>query len=69
VSAFAVFVNGRSISVERGATIADLIALVKLATHFVVVEHNGEPLLREEFSTTELLPGDTVEIAHMVGGG
>ena len=64
-----IVVNGRSTSVPRGATIKDLIAQLKLSSQIVVVEFNGEPLSREEFSTTDLGAGDTVEIAQMVGGG
>jgi sulfur carrier protein len=69
VSAVAVTVNGRSTSVQRGSTIAELVKQLGLVANVVVIEFNGEPLLREQFSTTELEPGDTVEIAHMVGGG
>ena len=64
-----VVVNGRSISVSRGATVNDLIAQLKLTSQTVVVEFNGQPLSREEFSTTGLSAGDAVEIAQMVGGG
>jgi len=69
VSTLVIVVNGRSTSVPRGATVRDLIAQLKLSTQIVVVEFNGEPLSREEFATTDLSAGDTVEIAQMVGGG
>jgi thiamine biosynthesis protein ThiS len=69
MSAVTVSVNGRSTSVQRGSTIAELVKQLGLMANAVVVEFNGEPLLREQFSTTDLEPGDAVEIAHMVGGG
>jgi thiamine biosynthesis protein ThiS len=69
VSAVAVIVNGRSTSVNRGSTVTDLVKQLGLVANAVVIEFNGEPLLREQFPTTELEPGDAVEIAHMVGGG
>ena len=69
MSAVAVIVNGRSTSVQRGSTIAELVRQLGLVANAVVVEFNGEPLLREQFTTTELEAGDAVEIAHMVGGG
>jgi thiamine biosynthesis protein ThiS len=69
MSAVAVTVNGRSTSVKRGSTIAELVTQLGLVAQAVVVEFNGEPLLREQFASTELEPGDAVEIAHMVGGG
>lgn len=64
-----VVVNGRTTSVERGSTVSDLIAELKLTSQMVVVEYNGVPLSRDEFSTTILGAGDAIEIAHMVGGG
>lgn len=64
-----VVVNGRSTNVDRGARVSDLIAQLNLTTQMVVVEYNGEPLSREEFSTTILGAGDAIEIAQMVGGG
>ena len=64
-----VVVNGRSTSVQRGSTVSDLISQLTLSTQMVVVEYNGDPLSREEFSSTVLGAGDAIEIAHMVGGG
>jgi sulfur carrier protein len=69
VNVLGVVVNGRSTSVERGSTVSDLIAQLKLTTQIVVVEYNGDPLSREEFSSTILGAGDAIEIAQMVGGG
>ena len=56
-------------SVKRGSHIADLIGQLHLTPQTVVIEYNGEPLLRELFAATELEPGDEIEVAHMVGGG
>ena len=69
MSSVTVTVNGRSTSVTRGSTIAGLVKQLGLVANAVVIEFNGEPLLREQFTTTDLEPGDSVEIAHMVGGG
>jgi sulfur carrier protein len=69
VNVLGVVVNGRSTSVLRGSTVSDLISQLKLAAQMVVVEYNGDPLSRDEFSTTILGAGDAIEIAHMVGGG
>ncbi len=69
MSAVSVTVNGKSTSVARGSTVAQLVKQLGLMPQTVVVEHNGEPLLREQFATVELESGDSVEIAHMVGGG
>ncbi|HEY7980752.1 MAG TPA: sulfur carrier protein ThiS [Candidatus Eremiobacteraceae bacterium] len=64
-----VVVNGRSTSVQRGSTVADLISQLTLSMQMVVVEYNGDPLSRDEFSSTVLGAGDAIEIAQMVGGG
>jgi sulfur carrier protein len=69
VNVLGIVVNGRSTSVERGSTVSDLIEQLKLTNQMVVVEYNGDPLSRDEFSTTVLGAGDAIEIAHMVGGG
>ena len=69
MSAVAVTVNGKPTSVKLGSTIADLVKQLGLFAQTVVVEFNGEPLLREQYGTTELEAGDSIEIAHMVGGG
>jgi sulfur carrier protein len=64
-----VSVNGRSTTVPHGATVSDLVALLKLAIKIVIVELNGAPLSRDEFPTTVLGAGDAIEIVQMVGGG
>jgi sulfur carrier protein len=69
VNVLGVVVNGRSTSVRRGSTVSDLISQLMLSTQMVVVEYNGDPLSREEFSSTVLGAGDAIEIAQMVGGG
>ena len=61
--------NGKQRTVVTGATIEDLLHELRLETDRVIVEHNGEPLRRELFGTTQLGPGDRLEIAQMVGGG
>jgi sulfur carrier protein len=69
VNVLGVVVNGRSTSVQRGSTVADLISQLTLSMQMVVVEYNGDPLSRDEFSSTVLGAGDAIEIAQMVGGG
>jgi sulfur carrier protein len=69
VNTVVVIVNGRSTTVMRGATVADLVAQLKLERQMIVIEFNGEPLSRDEFVTTGLGAGDAIEIVQMVGGG
>lgn len=65
----AVFVNGKTRSLQVGATVADLLASLNLVVAQVVVEYNGQPLERESIAATHAREGDRIEIAQMVGGG
>ena len=64
-----IFTNGKRRALEAGASVGDLLRSLGLDPLQVVVEHNGEPLARESFSTAALREGDRLEIAQMVGGG
>jgi sulfur carrier protein len=61
--------NGKARSAAPGTTVADLLAAASLEPLQVFIEYNGEPLERERFASTEIAPGDRIEIAQMVGGG
>jgi len=69
VSGIVVIANGKPRAAEDGASVADFLRGLDLASAQVVVEYNGEPLERERFDRTPLRPGDRIEIAQMVGGG
>ena len=62
-------VNGRDEELSAGATIAALIERHGLRTDWVVVERNGDPVLRARFGEVELTEGDRVEIVRAVAGG
>lgn len=61
--------NGKPKELSPGTTIQQFLVQAKLPAGQVVVEHNGEPRRREEYATTVLRSGDTLEVAQMVGGG
>jgi sulfur carrier protein len=61
--------NGKQRTVDDGETVSGLLERLGLVADRVVIEHNGEPLERDRFSQTRLRPGDSLEIAQMVGGG
>jgi thiamine biosynthesis protein ThiS len=61
--------NGKERAVSDSASIHDVLSQLRLSPERVVVEHNGKPLRRNLFAKTQLLPGDKLEIAQMVGGG
>lgn len=51
------------------STVAELLAKNDLDPKLVVVELNGSILPADEFATTRLRDGDTVEIVQFVAGG
>ncbi len=51
------------------ATISALIDELPLPAQAALVEHNGEPLRRDEWPTRPIAPGDQVEVIRIVAGG
>jgi thiamine biosynthesis protein ThiS len=61
--------NGETRTLEKGATVADLIAELNLADQRLAVEVNEELVPRSTFSGHHLKAGDKMEIVHAIGGG
>ncbi len=64
-----IFVNGESRQVADGATVAQLIADLKLDGRHVAVEVNLELVPRSRHTEHHLAEGDRLEIVTLVGGG
>lgn len=64
-----IVVNGKTLQVPSGSTIAELIDGLGLRKRNVVVERNGEPVDRASAATTALEPDDVVEVVRAVQGG
>lgn len=62
-------VNGQAKPLPPGATIASLLAELKLAGRPVAVEVNRTLVPREKHAEQALAEGDVVEIVALVGGG
>jgi sulfur carrier protein len=62
-------VNGDSLQVATGSTLADLLKSLKLTASLVAVEHNLRVVPRAEHETLRLNHGDRIEIVTFVGGG
>ncbi len=62
-------VNGDSMQVEAGLTVAGLIARLELDTRKVAVERNLEIVPRSTYAQVRLEAGDRLEIVHFIGGG
>ena len=61
--------NGKPETVEPGATITRLLEIKGVNPQRVAVELNRQILPRERFTSTELQPGDVLEVVTFVGGG
>ncbi|RIK79909.1 MAG: thiamine biosynthesis protein ThiS [Planctomycetota bacterium] len=64
-----VTVNGETLAVDAGSSVAELLARLGLATQAVAVEVNLDLVPRANHAATQLHPGDRVEIVTLVGGG
>lgn len=62
--------NGKPVEVIDNINIIDLLKELKVETpEYVSVEFNGEILDREEFASTVVSEGDTLEFLYYMGGG
>ncbi len=62
-------VNGETIDVPAGLTVAGLVAHLGLDQGPVAVERNREVVPRAQHASTTLSEDDLLEIVHFVGGG
>ena len=62
-------VNGDIHELPTGLTVRGLIESLGLSDGPVAVERNREVVPRAEHGSTELEPGDQLEIVRFVGGG
>jgi thiamine biosynthesis protein ThiS len=65
----ALTVNGETVQVATGSTVADLLRTLALEPARVAVEHNLRVVPRAEHGAVRLNHGDRVEIVTFVGGG
>ena len=64
-----VIINGATQPVPVGLNVSSLLAHLGIAGNRVAIERNLDVLPRAEWGQTAVLPGDTYEIVHLVGGG
>ena len=64
-----IVLNGDSLTLQDGATVATLLESRGLAGRRVAVEVNGEIVPRGRHAEHALAAGDRVEIVHALGGG
>jgi thiamine biosynthesis protein ThiS len=68
-TSLAITVNGERRETPQGATVADLLRELNLASGRVAIERNLEILPRPLWTETAVQPGDRYEIVHFVCGG
>jgi thiamine biosynthesis protein ThiS len=64
-----VSVNGETLRVPSGSTVADVLRQLSLDRARVAVEHNLRVVPRAEHGSLRLNHGDRLEIVTFVGGG
>jgi len=64
-----VSVNGETLRVPSGSTVADVLHQLSLDRARVAVEHNLRVVPRAEHASLRLNHGDRLEIVTFVGGG
>ena len=62
-------VNGSAMRLPAGASVADLLERLNVATPRVAVERNREILPKARYAETPLGDGDVFEVVELVGGG
>ena len=62
-------VNGSPMRVAIGASVADLLERLHVATPRVAVERNREIVPKARDAETRLAAGDVFEVVELVGGG
>jgi thiamine biosynthesis protein ThiS len=61
--------NGSSMTLEEGLTVAALLQRLQLPRERVAIERNGSILPKAAYEETRLAEGDRLEIVQFVGGG
>ncbi|SDI66404.1 sulfur carrier protein [Pseudomonas flavescens] len=61
--------NGETLELPEGASVADLIEHLQLAGRRVAVERNLDIVPRSQYANTPLAEGDSLEVVHAIGGG
>ncbi|TXC90728.1 sulfur carrier protein ThiS [Metabacillus litoralis] len=61
--------NGELVELNDVNTIQQLLAYYKLEDRLVIVEHNRDIILKDQYKETTIKNGDEIELVHFVGGG
>lgn len=64
-----IILNGKTLGVDKGISVEELIQKLGLNSKWVVVELNQEALMRKDYAKTLLRKNDKVELVRAVSGG
>lgn len=64
-----VTVNGDTLELDSGITVAGLLLKLNITSQAIAVELDREIIDKDKFDETELKPGSVVEIVQFMGGG
>ncbi len=61
--------NGKNISIDKKASIHDLLKRFKLVDKKIAIEHNGVIIPKSKYKKKYLKAKDKLEVVHFIGGG
>ncbi|MFH1681927.1 MAG: sulfur carrier protein ThiS [Candidatus Eisenbacteria bacterium] len=64
-----IVVNGEKRPLPGPIPLPDLLEEMGIRSRWAIVERNGEPVPRERYEETTILPGHRIEIATPTAGG
>lgn len=64
-----VTLNGEAKSFDDSTTLMDLVVAHNLKVNSILIELNGEAVLRSEWPTRKIQSGDKMEFLRVVAGG
>lgn len=62
-------INGENREGFEGMTVSAMLAELGYKTSYIAVEMNGDILKKDNYASTTLRDGDTLEVVNFVGGG
>ena len=69
VNQVTVTLNGEAKSFDENTTLMDLVEAHGLKVNSILIELNGEAVLRSEWPTRKIQAGDQMEFLRVVAGG
>ncbi|MCV9888805.1 sulfur carrier protein ThiS [Metabacillus halosaccharovorans] len=62
--------NGELVDLKEDVkTVQQLLAFYQLENRLVIVEHNRDIVVKDQYDSTTIQHGDEIELVHFVGGG